>query len=171
MKAGSSRLRCVDAPGARDIEQIVGDEGALGEPRIGLLLLVLVGEVADALQQSPLGVEERSPQLRRDAQQLVAVFVADAGRHRHGHDAAEDAGPERVDEGFVAAEEQQQPVAGPCAELLQVMQDAERAFVQLAIAHDALAALAFVVSDRAVGAAVRLQHLAQRVGMHAGGDG
>ena len=97
----------------------------------------------------------------------MAVFVADAGRDRHRHDAAEDAGPERVDEGFIARQEQQQAIARPRAEALQVMQDAQRTLVELAIAQHALATLALVVGDRAVGAAIRLQQLAQRVGIHA----
>jgi hypothetical protein len=90
------------------------------------------------------------------------------GRDRHRDDAAEQRRPERVDERLVAGEKQQQPVAGPGAELLQVMQDAERALVELAIAHYALTRLALVVGDRAVGTALRLQQLAQRVGIHAG---
>ena len=80
-------------------------------------------------------------------------------------------GPERVDEGLVVGEEQQQAVARAGAELLQVMQDAERALVQFGIAHHAPFALALVVGDGSRGAAVGLQQLAQRVGIHAGWGG
>jgi len=55
----------------------------------------------------------------RDAQQLVAVLVADAQRHGHGNDAAEDRGPKHVDELLVVAEEQDQLVAAARAESLQ----------------------------------------------------
>ena len=57
---------------------------------------------------------------------------------------------------------------GRAPEPLQVMQDAERALVQLGVAHDAPLLLALVVGDRARGAAVGLQQLAQRGGIHAG---
>ena len=65
---------------------------------------------------------------------------------------------------LVVGQEQDQPVAGPGAEALQVMQDAERALVQLAVAHHAPLALALVIGDRAGGATVGLQQLAQRSG-------
>ena len=69
-------------------------------------------------------------QLLRDAQQLVLVFVADADGHRHRHDAAVQAGPVGVDELLVARDVQDQHVAGPGADALQVVQDAERALAQ-----------------------------------------
>ncbi len=58
-----------------------------------------------------VGVDEGLAELARDAQQLVPVLVADAERHRHRHDAAEQRGPERVDELLVVGEEQDQLVA------------------------------------------------------------
>ena len=162
------RAHRVRAPGARQVDQVVGQQHALREPFIVRLLPVFFGKYADALEQAPFGVQERRAELRGDAQQLVAMLVADARRHRHGNDAAEDAGPERVDEGFVVREEQQQAIARPGTQALQVMQDAERAFVQLGVAHDAPLLFALVVGDRARGAAVGLQQLAQRGGIHAG---
>ncbi len=72
------------------------------------------------------------PELARDAQQLVAVLVADADGDRHRHDAAEHGGPERVDELLVVVEQQDQLVAGLRAQLLQMEQDSQRALVQLA---------------------------------------
>ena len=56
-------------------------------------------------------------------------------------------GPERVDERLVVRQEQQQPIPRPGAELLQVMQDAQRALVQFGIAHHAPLALALVIGD------------------------
>ena len=100
-------------------------------------------ERADAIQRLPVGVDERLAELLRDAQQLVLVLVADAERHRHRHDAAEHAGPEGVEELLVVGEIDDELVAGLRAELLQVEQDAERALVQLAVAHDAFAVLGF----------------------------
>src|SRR5579863_5437087 len=89
----------------------------------------------EALQQSLLGIDIRSAQLARDAQQLAAVLVTEARGYRHRDDAAEHCRPEGVDELLVAGQEQDQLVARPGAEALQVMQDAERALVQLPEAH------------------------------------
>ena len=107
------------------------------------------GEGADALERAALGVDEGLAELARDAQQLVAVLIADAERHRHGDDAAEHRGPERIDELLVVAEEEDQLVAAARTEALQVMQDAERARVQLVIAHVAGVVLALQVGDLA----------------------
>ena len=71
-------------------------------------------------------------ELARDAQQLVAVFVADADGHRHRHDAAQHGAPEGVDELLVVVQQQDQVVAGLRAQLLQVEQHAQRPLVQLA---------------------------------------
>ena len=58
-------------------------------------------ERADALERSSLGVQERVDELVRDAQQLVAMLIADAERHRHGNDPAEHRRPEGIDERLV----------------------------------------------------------------------
>ena len=107
----------------------------------------LRGEGADALERAALGVDEGLAEAARDAQQLVAVLVADAERHRHRHDAAEDRRPERVDELLVVGEEQDQLVAAARADALQVIEDAERALVQLAEGDLARVVLAFEVGD------------------------
>ena len=86
---------------------------------------------ADALKRAALGVEVGLAQAARDPQQLVTVLVADAERHRHRHDAAEDRRPEDIDELLVVAEEQDQLVAAAGTEPLQVIEDAERALVEL----------------------------------------
>jgi len=96
----------------------------------------------------------------------VAVFIADAGRHRHRDDAAEQRRPEGVDERLVARQEQDQLVARPRAQPLQAMQNRERTLVELAECDAARLALAFQVGDRARHIAIGLQQL----GEGAGGD-
>ena len=87
------------------------------------------------------------------------MLVADADGERHGHDAARDRGPERIEELLVVREEDDELVAAPRAHRLQVVQDSERARVHLAVAHAALGAFALDVGDGAVDAAIALEHL------------
>ena len=87
-------------------------------------------KLREPVAQLAVGVEQRIAELPGDAQQLVLVLVADADRHRHRHDAAVQAGPVSIDELLVARHVQDQQVAGPGADALQVMQDAERAPAQ-----------------------------------------
>ena len=132
MKAVSPVATCCTLPGARDVIEVIHEEGARLQCREQLRLADLGGEGADAIQRAPLGVQVGLAELARDAQQLVAMLVADAERHRHRHDAAQDRGPEGVDELLVVAQEQDQLVAAARAEALQVVEDAEGAFVELA---------------------------------------
>ena len=105
-------------------------------------------------------------ELARDAQELVPVLVADADGERHGHDAAGDRGPERIEELLVVDQKDDELVAALRAERLQVVQDPERAGMDLAVAHAALGALAFDVGDDAVDVAVALEQLYQGLGRH-----
>ena len=73
-------------------------------------------------------------ELARDAQQLVAMLVADADGERHRDDAAAHRRPEAVEELLVVAEEDDHLVAALRAHRLQVMQDPERARIDLAVA-------------------------------------
>jgi vacuolar-type H+-ATPase subunit H len=84
------------------------------------------------------------------------MLIADAECHRYRHDATEDRRPEHVDELLVVAEEQDQLVAAARADALQVIEDAERALVQLGKGHLARIILAFEVSERARESAVVL---------------
>src|SRR5262249_5486896 len=119
-------------PGAGDVVQRIYEKRARAQALERLGLAGLRGKRTDAIQRAPVRVDERFAELARDAQQLVAVLVADAERHRHGNDAAEHRTPEGVDELLVVAEEQDQLVAALRAELLQVIQNAEGALIELA---------------------------------------
>ena len=106
------------------------------------------------------------PSFLRDAQQLVLVLVADAQRHRHRHDAAQHRRPERVEELLVVVQQQDHPVTGTRSELLQVMQDAQCALVQLTVGHAPRFVFAAVIDDGAV-CAVELRHqFIERAGLH-----
>ena len=87
------------------------------------------------------------------------MLVADAERDRHRHDSAEDRRPEGVDELLVVAEEQDQLVAAAGAEALQVIEDAERALVELGEADLVRVALPLEVGDAARHRAIRLDEL------------
>ena len=80
-----------------------------------------------------------------------------------GHDAAVQAGPERVDELLVARDVQDQEVAGLGADALQVMQDAERAAAQLGERQRLFGSLALEVADRARAAAAVVEHFRERL--------
>ena len=69
--------------------------------------------------------------------------------------------PEAVEELLVVAQEDDQLVAALRAHGLQVVQDAERARVDLAVAHAPLGVLPLDVGDGAVDPAIALQHLDQ----------
>ncbi len=101
-------------------------------------------------------------QLPGDAQQLVFVLVADAERDWHRHDAAQHAGPERIEELLVVGEVEDELVARFRAQRLQVVQDAERALVEFVVADDAFIALAFEITDDALDTTVLVDQLGQR---------
>ncbi len=155
------RAGALHAAGARDVIELIDQEGALAQGLVQLRLARLRGEGADALERAALGVDERGAELARDAQQLVAVLVADAERHRHRNDAAEDRRPEGVDELLVAAQEQDQLVAAARAEALQVIQDPERALVELAEGDVAAVVLAIEIGERARQGAIALDELGE----------
>src|SRR5262249_5150155 len=89
------------------------------------------------------------------------MLIADAERNRHGNDPAEHRRPERVDELLVVAEEQDELVPALRPELLQVIQNAERALMQLAERHAALFVLTLEIHDAAGRVTVALHELRQ----------
>jgi hypothetical protein len=92
----------------------------------------------------------------------VPVLVADADGDRNRHDAAEHGGPEGIDELFVAAQEEDELVAGARAELLEMREDAERPTVQVGEADGVRIVLAGVVRDGPVHLPVLLHQFVQR---------
>ena len=92
------------------------------------------------------------------------MLIADAERHRHGNDPAQHGRPEGVDERLIAAEEENQLVAAPRAQALQVMQDAERALIELAEGDTPFIAVAFKIGDAARNFAVGFDELDQCIG-------
>ena len=64
MKATSSGSRALTLAGARDVIEIVDQEGARAQPLEQLLLTDLRGKGADALERAALGVDEGVPSLR-----------------------------------------------------------------------------------------------------------
>ena len=155
------RPRLVNLARARDVAQVIDQEGARAQALGRLWFTYLRGESADPLERAPLGVDERLAELAGDAQQLVPVLVADAERQRHRDDAAQQRRPERVDELLVASQEEDQLVAAAGTETLQVIEDAERASVQLLKAHITSVVLALEVSDPAGIVAVGREQLGQ----------
>ena len=89
------------------------------------------------------------------------MLVADTERDRHRGDAADDGSPEGVDELFVVAEEEDEFVAAAGTDPLQVIQNAERALMQLGVGNIARVVLAFQVRDGPGGVAVGLEKLGQ----------
>ena len=161
-EGGVTGTRALYAAGARDVVQVVHQEGARTQPLEHRTLARLRREAADALECAPLGVQEGLVEPARDAQQLVTVLVADAQRHGHGHDAAENRRPEHVDELLVIAQEQDEFVAAPRADALQVVQDPERPLVELAERHLACVVLGFVIGDAAPKGAVAFDDFGER---------
>src|ERR1700736_5356324 len=90
------------------------------------------------------------------------MLVADADGQRHRRDAAADRGPEAVEELLVAAQENDHLVAALRAHGLQVVQDAERPRVHVAVGHAPFGILAVDIGDGALDAAVVLEDLEQR---------
>src|SRR4029077_6213383 len=111
------------------------------------------------------GVQEGLAEPARDAQQLNAVLVADPERYGHRHDAAEDRGQEDADELLGVGEEQDQLVASPGTDALQVIKDAERPLVELGEGHLARLVLALQVADAVRPGAVVLDELGERAGV------
>ncbi len=93
------------------------------------------------------------------------MFVADTQRDRYGDDPAEHGRPESVDELFVVTQEQDQLVAAAGADALQVMQDPERALVELREGDAARVVLSFEIGDAAGEIAVAFEQLGQRRGV------
>ena len=152
----------VHLAGLRNVVDVLGEERARVQRIECRLLTGGTGKRADAVERLAIGVDERLSQFLRDAQQLVFVFVADAERHGHGHDAAEHSRPEGIQELLVVGEIDDELVAGSGAELLQVEQDAERAVVQLAVTHDPFAGLGLEITDGSFDAAVVGDQLGER---------
>ncbi len=103
-------------PGLRDVGDGFDQEGARFDlpEQLGLAHLGCQAPMRSRLFS--VRVQQRIAELTRHAQQLVAVFIADAERKRHRHDAAADRRPEHVDELLVVVQEQDQLVAAPGAE-------------------------------------------------------
>ena len=163
-EGGVGGAGALHAAGARDVVEIIDQECLAAQGLEHLRFPGLGGEGADALERAALGVDERLAEAARNAQQLVAVLVADAERDRHRHDAAEDRRPEHVDELLVVVQEQDQLVAAARADALQVPEDAERALVKLAAGDRTRLVLALQVADTARRAAVVLEGLGERRG-------
>ena len=153
----------LQAARARDVIEVVHEKGARGECGEELRLPRRGGEGAETLERALLGVQIGRAQAARDTQHLVAVFVADAERHRHRHDAAEDRRPEDVDELLVVVQEQDQLVAAARTQALQVIEDPDGALVELGEGDLARFVLTLQVGDAAVDAAVDIHELDQGV--------
>ena len=162
------RPRLIGLPRTRDVVQVIDQEGARAQARESSLLAGLGGESTDPLERAALGVDEGLAELARDAQELVTVLVADTEGDRHGHYPAEHRGPERIDELLVAAEKEDQLVAAARPEALQVMEDAERARIQLLVTDVAGVMLALEVSDLPGMVAVGRDELGQGSGVRRG---
>ena len=94
------------------------------------------------------------------------MLVADPDGERHGDDAAGERRPESVQELLVVVEKDDELVAALRAERLQVMQDPERAGVDLSEAYPPLGVLPLDIGDDAVDIAIRLQQLHQSLVRH-----
>ena len=148
---------------ARDVVERFDQEGPWLERAPGLGLAEGGGVGRQTVAQLLVGVEQRLPELPRNPQQLVLVFVADADRDGHRHDAAVEAGPVGVDELLVAGHVQDQVIAGFRSDALQVEQDAERPASQVRELESLLGAFAFQVNDRAVAARAVVEHVGERL--------
>ena len=80
--------------GARDVIEMVDQEGTRLQAGEDFGLAGLGGKGADAFEMLALGVDEGILKLAGDTQQLVAVLVADAECDGYGNDAAEHGRPE-----------------------------------------------------------------------------
>ena len=94
----SSGAAAVRQPRHRDIGDLVQEHRALIEPGQFLAQAVVRRVGAQPVEHLALGRERRRAQARQHAEELGLVLVRVAGRERHCDDAAENAGPERVDE-------------------------------------------------------------------------
>jgi hypothetical protein len=95
----------------------------------------------------------------------VLVLVADAERDGDRDDAAQHAGPEAVEKLLVVREVDDDLVAGPGAEFLQMEEDAEGALVELRVRDGSFARLAFEVADRSLDAAAVDQQFGESPGV------
>ena len=149
--------------GARDVIELIDEECARLQRRERLRLARLCSETADPIKRLALGVDKRLSEHARDAQELVPMLIADPGRDRHRHDAAEDRRPEGIDELLVVRDKQDQLVAGLRAQALQVKQDAERALVELLIGNRALLALPLEIPQGEFDSAVAFDDFGERL--------
>ncbi len=157
------RAQACRCAGSRNVVERIDQERSRLERAPGFGLAEGGGIRREAVAKLLVGVEERLPELLRDAQQLVLVLVADADGDRHRHDAAVEAGPVRVDELLVARHVQDQVVARLRADTLQVEQDAERAPPQVRELERLLGTFALEVNDRAVAARAVVEHVRKRL--------
>ena len=104
--------------------------------------VVARGELEQLVEQAALGKQRTAPELGQDPEQLEAMLVADADRDRHGHDAAEQRGPERNDELLVRFREYDQLVAGLHAARLQRPEQRRRALPELRVREGRLVVFA-----------------------------
>ncbi len=128
-------LRFVDFPWARDVIEVIHQEGPRAQIVVQIRLAHLRGERPDAIERAALGIDEWFTELARHPQEFVTVLVADAQCDRDRHYAADDRRPESVDELLVVTQEQNELVAALGANPLQVIQDAEGALVQLPVGN------------------------------------
>jgi len=92
------------------------------------------------------------------------MLIADAESHRHRNDPSQHRCPEGIDERLIAAEEQDQLVAAPRTQALQVMQDSERALVEFAEGDASFIAVALKIGDVPRDFAIGFDELGQGTG-------
>jgi hypothetical protein len=78
MKAVSSGFARGAACRCAQLLELIDQEGALGRSASSVAARGRRRHCGDAIEQALLGIDERCAELARDAQQLVAVLVADA---------------------------------------------------------------------------------------------
>ena len=109
---------------------VIGEKRSVSQQlRERRMLSGLRGEGFHALKRAAIRVDEGLSELPRDTQEFPAVLVSDAGRDRNRNYSAQNGGPKSVNEVLVVGKEENQLVAGLCAELLKRMQDAEGTLV------------------------------------------
>ena len=118
-----------------------------------------VGERRQALQILGIRVEQRLAELARHAQQLVAVLIADADGERHRNDPAAQRGPEAIEKLLVVVKVDDHLLAALRAHGLQVVQNAQRPRMGVAVAHATFGVLAVDERDRALDVAIAFQDL------------
>ena len=122
------------------------------EPLVG-------GELDQPLEQAEFGEQRAVFELRKDAKEFEAMFVANPHRDRHRHYPAENGRPEGHHEALVRLAEDDEFVAGLHAAALQGTQQRQRAVVDLAESQRGF--VGFSVDE--ANAAIALTRVAEKV--------